>query len=172
MAQPSDQSKLETFVGKVHGSRGELGTLLRLAGRFQHHCDDAAKSQENARVQEAAPVTQRAAELLKARIAELSRASEAEAREAAMNIGRIGKALQEQKASEEMVKQFGPLLVLLRKRLDHATKKVRASKATVKSLDASVARVAPTVTADPAAPVAAPATPKSASRRKARGSKS
>ena len=169
MDQPSDQSNIETFVGQVHGSRGELGTLLRLAGRFQHHCDSAAKPQENARVQAAAPVTQRAAASLRARIAELSRACEAEAREAAMSIGRIGKALQEQKASEETVKQYGPLLVLLRKRIDHATKKVQASKTTVKSLDAAIARVAPSAVADPAAPVAAPVTPKSAPRRKARG---
>jgi hypothetical protein len=169
MAQPSDQSKLETFVGQIHGSTGELGTLLRLAGRFQHHCDSAAKLRDHARVQAAAPVTQRAAKLLRARIAELSRASEAEAREAAMNIGRIGKALQEQKASEETVKQFGPLLVLLRKRIDHATKNVQASKATVQSLDAAIARVAPSAAADPAARGAAPATRKSASRRKARG---
>lgn len=129
MFEHTGGSRLEMFVHQVRGSKGELGLLLRLVGEV--------RQRRGARGQEALlpPAQRGGVAMLKARIAELSRSSEKTMRDAAMNVGRIGKALQEQKASAETARQFGPILALLQKRIAHSMQKVRAAKTAVHGLD-------------------------------------
>jgi hypothetical protein len=126
----SPGANVEAFVQKIRGHKQEHGLLLQLAGRLQHHVSTVAPEA----LEEAGPDGQRAVEALRTRLAQLSRKSEIAAREAAMNLGRLSKELQKQKADEKTARHFGPVLALLQKQVRHSVQKVQASKQAIQSL--------------------------------------
>jgi hypothetical protein len=132
--QVSDTS-VARFIYQVHSSSGEMGHLIRLAGKLRQQWAGPAKKGSLSKVQRAC------IDLLSMRMAELSQSADQTAREAAMTIGRIGKAFQEQKAKAETVRQFGPILAVLQKRIDHSLRKVQAAKTVVGGLTSLVADV-------------------------------
>jgi hypothetical protein len=117
------------YVNQIRNGRGEFGLLMRLCGELQQRWN-APRRQASL-----GPQHREAIDSIRSRMAELSRASDKELRDAAMTIGRIGKSLVEQKASPETVRQFGPILALLQKRIDRARRRTQACKTVVGNLN-------------------------------------
>ena len=129
MSDPIDSPKVVAFVNEIRDGKGEFGLLVRLVGELQQRWDEPRRKGSLGLQHHECVVT------IRSRMADLSRASDQEMRDAAMTVGRIGKALEEQKANAETAQQFGPILALLQKRIDHARQKVQACKTVVRNLN-------------------------------------
>jgi hypothetical protein len=129
MSDGIESPKVVAYVNQIRNDRGEFGLLMRLTGELQQRWM-APRARASL-----GPQHREAIESIRSRMAELSRASDKELRDAAMTIGRISKSLVEQKASPETARQFGPILALLQKRIDHARRRIQACKTVVGNLN-------------------------------------
>jgi len=138
MFEQTESPKVVAFVRQIRNAKGEFGLLVRLVGELQQRWE--APSRKGL----LGPQHRECIDTIRTRLADLSRVSDKEMRDAAVTIGKIGKSLQEQKANAETAEQFGPILALLQKRIDHARRKVQACKTIVRSLNGLVEKIEPT----------------------------
>jgi len=154
---PQDASTdAASFIRQIRGTSGEFASLLYLAAALR----DQGKSSKPAGPLPEAQV--QTINLLRTRIAELSRFSEKKMYRAAVKLNQIASALEGQQPAADVAQRLEPIRQLLQEQINHSRRSVQVGMQAVNDLDG--------LTGAPAKSVAksAPKTPPKKTARKAR----